>query len=197
MEMTGERLIPAPRAAVWAALNDPDVLRQCIPGCESLEKTGENGFEAKSRIKIGPVKAAFSGKVTLSDITPPESYTISGEGSGGAAGFASGSARVTLTEQEGGTLLAYSVQAAVGGKLAQIGGRLIDATAKKMADDFFTRFAELALPADAADSAPGAAAAPAATGEIAETGGPRRGVPPLLWVGAVAVAALGLAIAFS
>ncbi len=198
MEMSGERLIPAPRTVVWAALNDPAVLQQCIPGCESLEKTGDSGFEAKSSIRIGPVKASFKGKVTLTDIVPPESYTISGEGSGGAAGFASGSARVTLATQGDQTLLSYSVQATVGGKLAQIGSRLIDATARKMADDFFTRFAELAIPstatpdgkADTADETAAVAKPPAADHK-------HKGVPPLLWVGGIVAIAIGLALAFS
>ena len=166
MDMTGQHTIPAPRQTVWEALNDPDVLKQCIPGCEEIERTGDNGFTAKVSVKVGPVKAKFGGAVTLSDIDPPNGYTISGEGKGGAAGFAKGSAKVKLDEADGGaaTTLSYEVNASVGGKLAQIGARLIDSTAKKYANDFFERFSEIA--ANRAGPAPvasvGAAAAPAA-----------------------------------
>ncbi len=140
MDMTGEYRIEAPRDLVWAALNDPDVLRACIPGCEELEKTSENTMEAKVTQKIGPVKAKFTGGVELLNITPPESYTIRGEGKGGVAGFAKGSADVHLTEEDGGTKLSYTAHAEVGGKLAQLGSRLIDSTAKKLADKFFENF---------------------------------------------------------
>ncbi|MCG8649802.1 MAG: carbon monoxide dehydrogenase subunit G, partial [Pirellulales bacterium] len=142
MQMTGEYRIEAARETVWAALNDPEVLKACIPGCEELEKTSDTGFAAKVKAKVGPVSAKFAGAVTLSDINPPESYTISGEGKGGAAGFAKGGAKVRLDEDGSATLLHYEVDATVGGKLAQIGARLIDGTAKKMADDFFGKFAE-------------------------------------------------------
>jgi hypothetical protein len=141
MDMTGERLIAAPRAKVWAALNDPQMLKDCIPGCDSIEKTSETQMKATASIKLGPVSAKFSGKLNLSDLDPPSGYKISGEGQGGAAGFAKGGAEVRLAEQPGGTLLSYTVQAQVGGKLAQVGGRLIDATAKSMADQFFKKFA--------------------------------------------------------
>jgi uncharacterized protein len=141
MDMTGEYHIPAPRQRVWEGLNDPNVLKECIPGCESVEKVSDTEFTAKVVAKVGPVRAAFGGKVTLSDLTPPESYTIAGEGTGGVAGFAKGSAKVDLVEEDGGTLLKYAAQAHVGGKLAQIGSRLIGATARKMADDFFGHFA--------------------------------------------------------
>ena len=141
MEMNGEYRIPAPRERVWAALNDPQVLQACIPGCESLERGGENEFKATVRTKVGPVSARFSGKVTLSDFDPPRSYRISGEGQGGAAGFAKGGAVVTLEEDGEGTILRYTADAQVGGKLAQIGSRLIDGTAKKLADEFFEAFA--------------------------------------------------------
>ena len=141
MEMKGESRIEAPRDRVWTALNDPEVLKASIPGCEELEKTEDGGFTAKVRAKVGPVSARFGGKVTLSDIDAPNGYRISGEGTGGAAGFAKGGAAVTL-EPDGdqATILRYDVQAHVGGKLAQIGSRLIDGTARKMADDFFARF---------------------------------------------------------
>ncbi|MEL6999710.1 MAG: carbon monoxide dehydrogenase subunit G [Pseudomonadota bacterium] len=142
MEMTGERLISADRMAVWAALNDPDVLKECIPGCQEMERAGENGFTAKVVQKVGPVKATFTGEVELSDIVEGDSYTISGKGKGGAAGGASGGAKVSLTDQDGGTLLTYEAEAKVTGKIAQLGSRLIDGFAKKMADQFFTKFQE-------------------------------------------------------
>lgn len=162
MEMTGEYRIPAPRKTVWAALNDPAVLQACIPGCESLERGAENEFKATVRAKVGPVSARFSGKVTLSDFDPPKSYRISGEGQGGAAGFAKGGAVVKLEEDGAGTILRYTADAQVGGKLAQIGSRLIDGTAKKLADEFFEAFAakvgEMAPPPAASGAAEAAAA---------------------------------------
>jgi len=143
MDMSGEYLVPASRQKVWEALNDPEILKQCIPGCEEVNRTADNAFDAKVSAKVGPVKAKFTGAVTLSDIDPPNGYTISGEGKGGAAGFAKGGAKVALSDVEGGTLLKYEVNAQVGGKLAQIGARLIDSTAKKMANDFFKTFSEI------------------------------------------------------
>jgi hypothetical protein len=139
MDMTGERRIPAPRQTVWEALNNPEVLKISIPGCESLEKDGDQ-MKATASIKVGPISARFSGKVQLTDIDPPNGYRISGEGQGGVAGFAKGGANVALTDDGADTLLSYQVNAQVGGKLAQLGGRLIDATAKQMADAFFDRF---------------------------------------------------------
>ncbi|MEP0707208.1 SRPBCC family protein [Parvibaculum sp.] len=144
MEMSGEYRIPAPREEVWAALNDPEVLRKSIPGAESVNKIADDEFEAVAKAKVGPVSARFKGKVKLTDIDPPNGYTISGEGNGGAAGFAKGSARVTLTEADDGTLLAYTVNAQVGGKLAQIGQRFIDSTASRMSEEFFDNFSKLA-----------------------------------------------------
>lgn len=141
MKMTGEYVIPASREAVWEALNDPEVLKACIPGCEYVNKTSDTEMEAAVTAKVGPVKAKFKGKITLSDMDPPNGYTISGEGSGGAAGFAKGGAKVALSEADDGTRLAYDVDAQVGGKLAQIGQRLVDGTAKKMADQFFANLA--------------------------------------------------------
>ena len=141
MEIKGEYKIAAPREKVFAALNDPAVLQACIPGCESLEKTSDSEMKAKVRMRIGPVSASFSGKVTLSDIDPPNGYRISGEGQGGPAGFAKGGAVVTLREDAGDTVLNYDVDAQVGGKIAQLGSRLIDSTAKKLAEQFFTNFA--------------------------------------------------------
>ncbi len=140
MDMTGTQHIEAPRDVVWAALNDVDVLRQSIPGCQSIEKVSDTEMNAKVTLKVGPVKATFTGKVVLSDLDPPNGYTISGEGSGGAAGFAKGSAMVRLVEDAGATNLNYEVKAQIGGKLAQLGSRLIDATAKKLATEFFENF---------------------------------------------------------
>jgi len=142
MDMTGERRIPAPRQTVWEALNDPEVLKVSIPGCESLEKLGDDRMQATAAIKVGPISARFSGKVQLTDIDPPNGYRISGEGQGGVAGFAKGGANVALADDGADTLLSYHVNAQVGGKLAQLGGRLIDATAKQMADAFFDRFSQ-------------------------------------------------------
>lgn len=146
MDLTGEHTIAAPRADVWAALNDPDVLKECIPGCQSLEKLSDAAFKATATLAIGPVRATYHGQVTLSEIVAPERYVIRGEGQGGAAGFAKGSAEVTLHEADGATRLCYVVKAEVGGKLAQLGGRLIDATAKKLARDFFATFCEVVAP---------------------------------------------------
>ncbi len=164
MEMKGEIRIAAPRETVWAALNDPEALRVSIPGCQVIEKVSDTEFTATVVAKVGPVKATFNGKVTLSDLDPPNGYTISGEGQGGAAGFARGEARVTLAEDDGATVLGYEAKAMVGGKLAQIGSRLIDATARKMADEFFAAFADAVAPA--AEEAPEvpAEAPPAAPG---------------------------------
>jgi uncharacterized protein len=141
MTMTGEVQLPASREEVWAKLNDPEVLKVCIPGCESLEVTGENEFQAVATNKIGPVKARFKGKVKLSDLDPPNGYKISGEGDGGVAGFAKGGATVALQPKDGGTLLTYNVEAQIGGKLAQLGQRLVNGAAKKLADQFFAKFA--------------------------------------------------------
>jgi carbon monoxide dehydrogenase subunit G len=140
MDMTGQYRIPAPREQVWAALNDPAMLKASLPGCESLEKLSDHEFAATVVAKVGPVKAKFNGNVMLSNLNPPESYTISGEGKGGAAGFAKGGADVRLTEEGDVTVLTYTAKADVGGKLAQLGSRLIDGTAKKMADEFFDNF---------------------------------------------------------
>jgi uncharacterized protein len=152
MEMSGEYRIPASREKVWAALNDPEVLKSAIPGCQSLEKKSDTEMTATVVTKVGPVKATFKGDVTLSNIRPPEGYTISGEGKGGVAGFAKGGADVSLTEDGDGTILRYEAKAQVGGKLAQVGARLIDATAKQMADQFFGSFAEKVASAPPPDS---------------------------------------------
>jgi uncharacterized protein len=140
MEMHGELRIPAPRAEVWEKLNDPETLKSCIPGCETVEKVSDTEFTAKVVARVGPVKATFSGKVMMTDLDPPAGYTITGEGTGGVAGFAKGSAKVALDDAGAETVMRHGVQAQVGGKLAQIGSRLIDSTARKYADDFFSRF---------------------------------------------------------
>src|SRR4029453_11484997 len=141
MTMSGEYQLPAPREDVWQKLNDPEVLKSCIPGCEELEKLSDTEFRAVATTKIGPVKARFKGKVRLTDLDPPNGYRISGEGDGGVAGFAKGGAIVALTDKDGGTLLTYNVEAQIGGKLAQLGQRLVNGAAKKLADDFFVKFA--------------------------------------------------------
>lgn len=141
MTMNGEVQLNASREAVWAKLNDPEVLKVCIPGCEQLDKLSDTQFQAVAVTKIGPVKARWKGKVQLTDLDPPNGYKISGDGEGGIAGFAKGGAVVALADKEGGTLLTYNVEAQVGGKLAQLGQRLIAGAAKKMADEFFTKFA--------------------------------------------------------
>jgi carbon monoxide dehydrogenase subunit G len=143
MTMQGEVTLPADRQTVWAKLNDPETLKACIPGCQSLEKTSDNTLEAVAKVKVGPVGATFKGKVELTDLDPPNGYRINGEGSGGIAGFAKGGAKVSLSDAEGGgTKLSYDVEANVGGKIAQLGSRLIDGVAKKMADQFFANFAK-------------------------------------------------------
>jgi len=151
MDMSGERRIHAPRQKVWEALNDPETLKACIPGCDSMDRVGDNELRATAGIKIGPISARFAGKVTLTDIDPPTGYTITGEGQGGVAGFAKGGAAVKLTDSDaesgGGTLLTYDVKAQVGGKIAQLGARLIDASAKQMAETFFDRFSARLAPA--------------------------------------------------
>ncbi len=141
MEMTGEQLVPAPQQEVWNALNDPDALKSCVPGCESIERSGDNQFDVLMVARVGPVSAKFKGKLTLSDVRAPQSYSIAFEGQGGAAGFAKGGAKVNLSSPDPqSTRLAYEVKANVGGKLAQIGSRLVDAAAKKIADEFFRAF---------------------------------------------------------
>ena len=187
MKLSGEHLIPASQQTVWEALNDADMLRACLPGCETLEKVSDTEMTAKITTKIGPVKATFTGDVTLSDLGPPNGYKLSGEGQGGAAGFASGSASVNLSEQDGGTLLRYEVEARVGGKLAQIGSRLIDSVTKKLAAQFFTSLVEKLSPDDATDAEPQSAesteSAPAtATPAAAAASAPKRGIPTPIWV---------------
>ena len=147
MDMSGSQRIEASREKVWEGLNNPDVLKQCIPGCESIELTSPTEMVAKAVLKIGPVKATFNGKVTLSDLDPPNGYTITGEGQGGVAGFAKGGAVVRLeADGEDATILHYDAKADVGGKIAQLGARLIDGTAKKLAGDFFEKFGQAIAP---------------------------------------------------
>lgn len=166
MDITGTYTIAAPRQAVWQALNDEAVLKQCIPGCESIQRLSPTEWTAVVAAKVGPVKAKFSGKITFKDIDPPNGYTISGTGTGGAAGFAKGDAKVTLTDAPGGTELSYAVNAAVGGKLAQVGARLIESTARKLSDEFFAQFA--AITGGTAPTQPAASS-------VAASDGPRDG----------------------
>ncbi len=196
MDMSGERRIPAPREKVWEALNDTAVLKACIPGCESLEKTSPTDMKATAAIKIGPIAARFTGQVALRDLDPPNGYRIEGEGQGGVAGFAKGGASVRLVEDGAFTVLNYDVKAQVGGKIAQLGARLIDATAKQMADAFFNRFvAEVAAtpPDEIAASGPvGAIAAvanapksPAAVSLLSMIPREPYGFPMVAWIGGV------------
>jgi len=203
MDMSGEYVIPAPREAVWEALNDPEILKKCIPGCDEIEKTSETGFEAKVTAKVGPVRAKFNGSVALTDIDPPNGYTISGQGSGGAAGFAKGGAKVELEDHPDGTKLKYTVDATVGGKLAQIGSRLIDSTAKKMANDFFGSLAETVAQAgkeaEKTDETPETslpsppAEAQSAQPDAQTEGG---GIHPVVWISGIVIVVLALLYAF-
>ena len=175
MEMSGERLIEAPQTKVWDALNDPEILKACIPGCETIEKLSNTEMKATAAVKLGPISARFNGKVLLSDLDPPNGYTISGEGQGGIAGFAKGGAKVALLDEAGATRLAYQVNAQIGGKMAQLGARLIDSTAKQYADTFFTRFAAIVAPPTVAE----AVAAPlAAETQLRADGAPPEPVTP-------------------
>ena len=149
MTMNGEYQLPVPRETVWEKLNDAETLKACIPGCEQLDKLSDTEMQAVAVVKIGPVKAKFKGKVTLSDLDPPNGYKISGQGDGGIAGFASGGATVKLEPKDGGTLLSYAVEAQIGGKLAQLGQRLVNGAAKKLADEFFQKFAAAVSPPSA------------------------------------------------
>ena len=186
MEMSSERRIEASREQVWAALNDTDILKRSMPGCESFDAVGDNRFEAKLTTRVGPVKARFKFNVNLTDVDPPNGYTINGEGQGGAAGFANGSATVNLSEDGDGTMLAYEVKASVGGKLAQLGSRLIDGAAKKTADEFFGNFIEI-VAGDSAGPMESAEDESVGTATSPQTGG----LPIWMWVtAAIAVIAL-------
>jgi uncharacterized protein len=140
MEMTGEQLVPLPQAATWKALNDPAVLKDCIPGCESITRVSDNEYDVVMTAKVGPVSAKFKGRMTVTDADPPNAYTLKFEGQGGVAGFAKGEASVQLSPQDAGTRLAYSAKATIGGKLAQVGARLIDGVARQIAEKFFEAF---------------------------------------------------------
>ncbi|MGH7085875.1 MAG: SRPBCC family protein [Acetobacteraceae bacterium] len=184
--MTGERHISAPRQKVWEALNDPAVLKSAIPGCESLDKISENELKATASVRIGPIAARFAGKVLLSDLDPPNGYTISGEGQGGVAGFAKGGATVHLADAGPDTLLHYDVKAQVGGKIAQLGARLIDASAKQMADNFFDRFAaSVGGVPEPAEPRPGARDVAHEAGERARAPAEPLGMPMVVWIAGV------------
>ena len=223
MKMNGEFRVPTDRETVWRALNDPDVLKECLPGCQEIEKTSDTEMTATLTLKVGPVKATFAGGVTLSDLDPPNGYTLSGQGQGGTAGFASGEAKVRLVEDGGETVVQYDVDAKVGGKLAQIGSRLIDSTAKKLSKQFFDSLAEKlggGEAAEAEDAAepepepaqpeapPEPAAAPAADtladDAPAADAGPRlapaakrMGLPTAAWAAAVVAVAVVLILVFT
>lgn len=201
MELKGEQLIPASQQRTWEALNDPEVLKGCIPGCETLERTEDGGFAATMSLRIGPVSAKFKGRLTLSDVQAPQSYTIHFDGQGGMAGFGKGSAQVKLEPAPGGTRLVYEAKAQVGGKLAQVGSRLVDAAAGKITNDFFQAFCarvgadaaaagEVLPSADAAPAAEASAAAGAAVGADAPQGAPS--LPAWVWwAGGAALLVLG------
>lgn len=187
MNINGEQRVAAPLQKVWEALNDPEVLRASIPGCQTLEKEADDRFSAVVEVKVGPIGARFKGAVTLTDLNPPNGYTLILEGNGGIAGSVKGSARVNLSEQDGGTLVSYVVDAQVGGRMAQLGGPIIDATARQLAGKFFSRFGDIVCgvtPAAAAPTAVPTAATPRAPGAV-PTGG-----FPTAWVLATVVAAL-------
>lgn len=194
MEMTGEQLIGQPQQKVWEALNDPEVLKACIPGCDTIEKVSDTEYKMTMTAAVGPVKAKFSGKLFLSDLNPPTSYKLAFEGSGGAAGFGKGTAAVSLNQENPSTTkLSYSASAQIGGKLAQVGARLIDGVAKKMADDFFKAFTNrlgAAAPAAAveATAAPGAAQAPTTSATPTVSSAPvKSGMSPLTIIIALVV----------
>jgi carbon monoxide dehydrogenase subunit G len=201
MDMTGERRIAAPRQVVWDALNDTTTLKASIPGCETLEKTDDTHMKATAAVKLGPISARFNGAVTLSDINAPNSYTITGEGQGGVAGFAKGGAKVFLTDDAGATLLKYEVNAQVGGKLAQLGARLIDASAKQMAEQFFTKFSDEvqklvpaeAAPATPVEIVPSPIAPPSAISPLALIPREPFGLPVMGWIGILLFAGILLA----
>lgn len=188
MDLSGEYRIKAPRQAVWAGLNDPAILKQAISGCEELVKTSDTEFQAQVTAKVGPVKAKFGGKVTLSDLDPPSGYTITGEGQGGAAGFAKGGAKVLLEDAaDGGTLLKYTVNAQIGGKLAQIGSRLIEGTARKMAEEFFAAFAAAVEAQSPAATTEPPILQPGPAGKADAAPLPPAGLSPFVWMGGLVI----------
>lgn len=199
MDFTGRYFIPTSPDAVWAALNDPEVLKKCIPGCEDLSRTDPTHFAAKATLKIGPVKATFKAGIEQSELDPPRRCILKGEGQGGVAGFARGEAEVLLIPQQNGTTLAYSAKATIGGKLAQIGQRLIDGAAKQLADEFFSRFASTVVPAPVPESVPDLEESPTQhehpPGPTPAAAGKREGLAPEIWVvGLIAIIAILLAI---
>ncbi|MEI9993787.1 MAG: carbon monoxide dehydrogenase subunit G [Rhizomicrobium sp.] len=200
MDFTGRYVMTAPPERVWEGINDPAVLKACIPGCEQLDKLSPTEFAAAAKVKIGPVSATFKGKVMLSDLDPPRRLVLAGEGQGGVAGFARGGALVTLTPEGDGTLLTYTAKASVGGKLAQIGQRLIDGAAKQIADDFFKRFAAqletpiALMPDPEVETAAALAVATAPAPMVAEP--VRRGLSPKIWVGGLIAAIAVLLLVF-
>lgn len=189
MEFSGRYRIDAPLGTVWDGLNDPALLQKCIPGCERMEKSGPADFAAVVTLRIGPMKATFQGKVRLAEQEPPLRCILTGEGQGGVAGFAKGSAQVTLTPLEGGTELAYTARAQVGGKLAQIGQRLIDGTARQLADQFFAGFS-------AALASPPGGEAPGAATKLPQRANPER-VSPVIWMTGLVAVSLILILMFS
>lgn len=198
MQMTGVYRIEASRTAVWAALNDPEIMRRCIPRCEKMVKLSETAFEARLKLKLGPLFARIKGDITLSDLNPPESYHIYGEGKGGVAGFAKGGARVRLDEDSGATLLTYDAEGQLGGKLARLGARLASGTARRLADAFFARFAEL-VQAQAAEAPEPVLSEPTAPAPEAAPPLPAQrepvtsnGAPTAVWVAGLIVSVLCL-----
>lgn len=185
MDMNGEQLIPLPRQRVWEALNDPETLKACIPGCETIERVSDSEYKIAMTAAIGPVKARFSGKLLLSDLNPPESYSIAFEGSGGAAGFGKGGAKVVLAPEGDSTRLVYTAHATVGGKLAQIGSRLIDGVAKKMTEDFFAKFNQVIAPAPAEAVSGAAGTAPPTS---------KKHIPAWVWIIVAIVIAMAVLI---
>jgi carbon monoxide dehydrogenase subunit G len=194
MNMTGKQRIAAPRQRVWEALNDPEILRASIPGCQTLEKTADDRFTATVEVKVGPIGARFKGAVSLVDLDPPNGYTLLLEGSGGIAGSVKGSAKVRLSDDGDGTLISYEVDAQVGGRMAQLGGPLIDATSKQLAGKFFSRFGEIVSGAAAPAEPVGAKTAAATTAAAGTVASPATASPsgalPMAWILATVVAAL-------
>lgn len=201
MKLEGERILPADRQTVWEALNNPEVLRQAIPGCQSLDAEDDTHLTATVGVKIGPVSAKFNGKVELQDIVVPESYTLVGSGSGGAAGSARGEAKVKLQDHDEGCLMTYHVDAAVSGKLAQLGQRMIDPVARKLAEQFFDRFAELVTPAStnlehASEDVPQMSDEPAPANNMPNPEVPSGGIPQWAWMTALAAAVAAFVIVY-
>jgi carbon monoxide dehydrogenase subunit G len=190
MNLTGEYRIPALRQDVWEALNNPEILKQCIDGCQELSKDSDTQFSAKVTAKVGPVKAKFSGKVTLSELDPPNGYKISGEGQGGVAGFAKGGATVKLDEDGGDTVLSYTANAEVGGKLASVGSRLVEGVAKKQADDFFGKFSQIVGGSNEEESDETSDSKTASVGISPEN--KRNGLSPLVWATGLIIAVAGI-----